>query len=653
MARCAIRASHARLWPWATIAQPRHADTFFNIGLVRFAGGDLEGSIVAIDKALKLPSGKVHHSQYHHQMGVSMCKLAESRNDLAMWDTGIRHLAQSVSIEPTNVFAWAAAATHYMAMGYQSMAMRLTDCAARLNPGADALAALAVNYQRVHRMEQAVRAFTQALALQPDRHRSRVELFHCLCTIADWRNYEGNLRAVTDITQSQIKTKTFTFLQPFDALAHPFHSVMVRDIASSYAQDSFNNIDPSMKFSHSSALPSPTHVPGKQPRLKIGYVSADWLEASAVGRAIGSGIAKHDRDVVEVTCYGLRNQRNMDDRSYVNGLRVTCEHFVSLSSLSDFDAALAINRAGINILVNMNGYTASARTEIFAYTPAPVQTLMQGYAGTSGADFISHNLADRIQSPPEHAAFYTEKLQLLPVSAFRGEGDGDEPILDDSERRAVRLKVGLPTDCFVAANLNRPFKVEPRIFGAWMRLLEKAPDDTRMWMFRWPEALPAERNMLREAANYSHNAAEKLVFTDLLHIDQRVRGKGLADLFLDTPEYNAHGTATEVLAAGVPVLTLPGSKAHSSRVAASVVLSLRSPELVARTLQDYEAIAERLMSSKAAFSRVKRKLLSVRQGHALFDRRWWAHLVERSYAMIWDVAHAGHAHFHVIVKDDS
>ena len=53
-----------------------------------------------------------------------MCKLAESRNDLAMWDLGIRHLAQAVSIEPKNVFAWAAAATHYMAMGYQSMAMR-------------------------------------------------------------------------------------------------------------------------------------------------------------------------------------------------------------------------------------------------------------------------------------------------------------------------------------------------------------------------------------------------------------------------------------------------------------------------------------------------------------------------------------------------
>lgn len=56
-------------------------------------------------------------------------------------------------------------------------------------------------------------------------------------------------------------------------------------------------------------------------------------------------------------------------------------------------------------------------------------------------------------------------LQLLPVSAFRGEGDGNEPILGDAERRAIRQKNGLPSDGFLAANLNRPFKVEPRIFG--------------------------------------------------------------------------------------------------------------------------------------------------------------------------------------------
>jgi predicted O-linked N-acetylglucosamine transferase (SPINDLY family) len=34
--------------------------------------------------------------------------------------------------------------------------------------------------------------------------------------------------------------------------------------------------------------------------------------------------------------------------------------------------------------------------------------------------------------------------------------------------------------------------------------------------------------------------------------------KGLGDLFLDTPLFNAHTTGGDVLWSGVPILTLPG-----------------------------------------------------------------------------------------------
>lgn len=115
--------------------RPRHADTFFNIGLVRWARGDLEGCISAVEHALSLPSGHPHHSAYHHQLGVATCKLGEMRNDLVLFDRGIRHLATAVQINPLNVQAWASAATNYMAMGYQGIATRLTDTASRLNPG--------------------------------------------------------------------------------------------------------------------------------------------------------------------------------------------------------------------------------------------------------------------------------------------------------------------------------------------------------------------------------------------------------------------------------------------------------------------------------------------------------------------------------------
>ena len=80
-----------------------------------------------------------------------------------------------------------------------------------------------------------------------------------------------------------------------------------------------------------------------------------------------------------------------------------------------------------------------------------------------------------MQSPPEHAAFYSERLQLLPVSAFRGEGEGSEAVLEGDAKSAQRRALGLPAPpAFITANLNRPFKLEPKIFQTWLAILARS-----------------------------------------------------------------------------------------------------------------------------------------------------------------------------------
>jgi hypothetical protein len=57
----------------------------------------------------------------------------------------------------------------------------------------------------------------------------------------------------------------------------------------------------------------------------------------------------------------------------------------------------------------------------------------------------------------------------------------------------------------------------------------------------------------------------------------------LADLFIDTPLVNAHTSATDVLWAGVPMVTLPGN-AMISRVAASILIADGLQHFIARNL---------------------------------------------------------------------
>ena len=75
--------------------------------------------------------------------------------------------------------------------------------------------------------------------------------------------------------------------------------------------------------------------------------------------------------------------------------------------------------------MNLNGYFGRARQGIFGHRASPIQVNYLGFPGTLGADYMDYIVADRYVIPPEHAAFYTEKVVHLP----------DTYQVNDSKRR--------------------------------------------------------------------------------------------------------------------------------------------------------------------------------------------------------------------------
>lgn len=70
-------------------------------------------------------------------------------------------------------------------------------------------------------------------------------------------------------------------------------------------------------------------------------------------------------------CYSLTPDDNTSFRKKVES---ESEYFVDLTQYTCHgQAADRINSDGIDILINMNGYTKGARNEIFALRPAPIQ----------------------------------------------------------------------------------------------------------------------------------------------------------------------------------------------------------------------------------------------------------------------------------------
>ena len=132
------------------------------------------------------------------------------------------------------------------------------------------------------------------------------------------------------------------------------------------------------------------------------------------------------------------------------------------------------------------------------------------------------------------------------------------------------------------------------------------------------DANPQACENLRRHAAARDVAPERIVFAPHTSGGKHLARMRNADLFLDTLPYNAHTTGGDVLIAGVPMVTCPG-ETFTSRVAGSLLHAAGLPELVADSLQEYEAIALRLAQQPQELRRLRARLWANRADHALFD----------------------------------
>src|SRR5207248_921007 len=128
---------------------------------------------------------------------------------------------------------------------------------------------------------------------------------------------------------------------------------------------------------------------------------------------------------------------------------------------------------------------------------------------------------------------------------------------------------------------------------------------------------------------------KRLVFAANLPLEDHLARHRLADLFLDTLPYGAHTTASDALWAGLPVLTCRG-ETFAGRVAASLLQAVGLPELVASSLEEYEALALRLAVNPALLLDFRDRLERNRSTSALFDTDRFRRHIERAYLIMWE-----------------
>jgi protein O-GlcNAc transferase len=350
---------------------------------------------------------------------------------------------------------------------------------------------------------------------------------------------------------------------------------------------------------------APKPAARNSPRLRLAYLSSDF-RTHAITSLLAEVWERHDRTRIETHAYsiGLRESSPLRAR-----IEAAFEHFVDCFEETGAAIARRIRADGIDVLIDLNGYTTHARSEIFAFKPAAVQASWLGYLGTLGAPWYDYVITDRFACPPEMQAFFSERFLYLP-----------ECYCPSDTKRAVasavpsRAECGLPETGLVLACFNNSYKILPELFGVWMRLLGALPGSV-LWLA--PGNATAKLNLAREASARGVDPA-RLVFAPRVDLPEHLARHAHADLFLDTSPYNAGTTANDALFMGVPVVTCAG-QTMASRVAGSQLCALGLAELVTASLADYEALVLALGRDAPRLAALKARLAANRHSTPLFD----------------------------------
>lgn len=455
---------------------------------------------------------------------------------------------------------------------------------------------------------EAITLFRRAFELCPSKLNALAGWIQCKRNICDW----------TDLALLETLLKE-RLSQGDEKEAHKvpllLHSLISDDMAQhlrlamSEAQESSEV--PVLGYEH-----PPSHPLHQVPRrLKVAYLSYDCRD-HPMAHLMVNVLELHRRHNVEVYCYSV----GPDDQSpYRRRMEAAVDHFIDAHGWSDAQLTEQIRRDRVHILVDLMGHTMGDRLTVLSRRPAPIQVSWLGYPGTTGADYMDYLLVDPIVAPPPTKDAYSEALAYLPTYQ-PNDSTLDAPVAFS------RSEAGLPEDGLVLACFCRAEKIEPQMFGMWMRILARFPH-ALLWVYA-PEELI--RQNLRAACRRMGGDPTRLLFAGRLPKKAHIRRIAVADLILDTQMYNGHTTTSDALLAGVPVITLMGNH-FPSRVSASLLTSQGLTDCVTYSLDEYEEKVNGLVSNSPALEELKQRTVHARQTGSLFDTHRFVKNIEDLY----------------------
>ena len=353
--------------------------------------------------------------------------------------------------------------------------------------------------------------------------------------------------------------------------------------------------------------------------LKVGWVSSD-LRGHAVGAFIGPFVECLNKEHFQHYVY---DNWPIGD-SVTAMIKPFATHWRNIRGLGDNAAAELIYSDEIDILIDLNGYTAGHRLGVFARKPAPIQVEWLGYPGTTGMSAMDYILVPNDEFLAK-GGWCTEKPWPLKDCYGVRIGIPEVPVRET-----------LPCDesgFFTFACMNRFSKVSARALDLWGNLLQQVPN-SRLLLIGRGGSDEQTVSALRKRFQEQGIAADRLEILESKPPREYLDTYNRVDLCLDPFPFNGGTTGFDSIWMGVPYVTLRGDSLHS-RAGSNILKYVGLTDLIAESEREYVAKAVGLAADRDALRRHRSRLRERMMASPLMDIAGFAKGLDDAFRRMW------------------
>ena len=358
--------------------------------------------------------------------------------------------------------------------------------------------------------------------------------------------------------------------------------------------------------------------PGK--KLRIGYISA-FFGARNWMKPVFAVINRHDRDAfaIKMFCDGAPPSA---ESGYADHPQ---DEIHDLTGVPNDRAAAIIAQTGVDVLVDLNGYSAQERLPVLMRRPAGKIVGWFNIFATTGIDAYDWLVGDATAIRRAEERFYGERIFRVPGTYLAFE---------------VLYKVPdvAPPPCLEAAGkitfgcLGSHYKLVDPVLDAWAAILRGAPH-SRLFV---------KNGALEDAstrADFLHRLQDRGIDPGRVTLEGRsahfdfLDAYRQVDIALDTFPYNGGTTTTEALWQGVPVLAFDGDR-WAARTSASLLNAAGLRDWLQPGVEDYVAHAIDLGNAEGApmmLSTLRREMRTMLRRSAACDAGGLCSALEHFY----------------------